>query len=97
MMFHHVEARIHSEQRGTQSPKGYFLEAREQPEEGSLLATIHRVYCAQYTLCMVRRSRASQSRESARARAMACVRFSAPSLLKMLATCFLAVASETTR
>lgn len=90
----------------TQSPNGYqkatFERREEQPEEEQMVAK--RLPCI--TACIgavpampclwVTREERAQSNESARARAMACVRFSAPSLLKILATCFLAVANETT-
>src|SRR6266567_2387610 len=88
---------------GTQSPKGYqkatFERREEQPDEGSQKATMHDGRDGAILTMprlWVRCEERAQSNERARARAMACVRFSAPSLLKILATCFLAVASETT-
>src|SRR5215813_8465441 len=79
---------------GTQSPKGHqkatFQRREGQPAEGSQKATRPSgLDGAILTMPLRLESRGeerAQSNESARACAMACVRFSAPSLLRILAT-----------
>src|SRR5215472_9632153 len=100
MAFPRLRRRIHAWQGEHSRQKATFQRREGQPAEGSQKATRpDGLDGAILTMPLRLESRGeerAQSNESSRACAMACVRFSAPSLLKILATCFLAVARETT-